>query len=153
VSASVQTSLPLRLQQLPRVLADVRHSRCLSQKTVALSAGLDQSYLCSLERGRRPTPGPDIITRVITGLGADTAQASLVVWAAAHDRVLFELKETGLVEAADLVSAALLAVRRLSGEEMAGLVHYIRELTEGKGALAQLVERSRRPKHGEGAMT
>lgn len=49
-------------------LTALRHSRNLSQKALAILAGMDQSYLSGLEAGRRATPKEKQIGRLICAL-------------------------------------------------------------------------------------
>ncbi len=49
-------------------LTALRHSRNLSQKALAILAGMDQSYLSGLEAGRRAPPKEKQIGRLICAL-------------------------------------------------------------------------------------
>lgn len=51
-------------------LLKLRNRRKLSQKYVALSAGMDQSYLAGLEAGRRPPPRDKQLVRLVSALSA-----------------------------------------------------------------------------------
>lgn len=51
-------------------LARLRELRGLSQKAVALSAGVDCSYLSGVERGRRPLPRDRQVERIARAMGA-----------------------------------------------------------------------------------
>lgn len=51
-------------------LAHVRKQRGFSQKSVALDANLDASYLAGLEHGRRPPPRQELLSRIALALHA-----------------------------------------------------------------------------------
>jgi transcriptional regulator with XRE-family HTH domain len=68
----------------------VFHSRvrkCLSQKTIAYKAGIDPSYLASVERGRRPPPRRQVVEKILAALGMSSAEHALAIEAAAIDRL------------------------------------------------------------------
>lgn len=131
--------MPVRSRQLlPVVLSNLRRKASLSQKQVALSAALDQSYLCALEKGRRSLPGEEIVTRLIAALGITGFDEIELRWAIAHDQILSALAEVGLTESADVLSVALQASRLLSAEERRGLCRYLEQLWKSKYALNEL---------------
>lgn len=51
-------------------LHEIRRRRRLSQKEVAIEAGMDQSYLAGMEAGRRPPPRERQLVRLINALEA-----------------------------------------------------------------------------------
>lgn len=51
-------------------LLKLRNRRKLSQKAVAVSAEMDQSYLAGLEAGRRPPPRDRQLARLVSALDA-----------------------------------------------------------------------------------
>lgn len=51
-------------------LARIRKGRGFSQKSIALDASLDASYLAGLERGRRPPPRQQVLNRIVSALRA-----------------------------------------------------------------------------------
>ena len=52
-------------------LARIRKGRGYSQKSVALDADLDASYLAGLEHGRRPPPRHEVLNRIVVALVAN----------------------------------------------------------------------------------
>jgi transcriptional regulator with XRE-family HTH domain len=133
----------MKLQQylrFPSALARARSNARLSQKAMAISAGVDQSYLSGVETGRRPVPQAEAVERFIAALRS--ARASLardeLIWAAAHDRVLRCLSLNDLAMAAPIVSSAMSAARRLNAVQLAGLVVYMDQLVESSGRLADV---------------
>jgi len=56
-------------------LVNIRNSRNLSQKALAILAGMDQSYLAGLETGRRAPPKEKQIIRLIEALHASPEEA------------------------------------------------------------------------------
>lgn len=72
-------------------LADLRRKRGLSQKRVALDAGLDQSYLAGMERGRRAPPRGPILERIFRALDATEEERRSVRRAHALNKLTREL--------------------------------------------------------------
>lgn len=70
-------------------LLRIRKRRKLSQKAVAISARMDQSYLAGLEAGRRPLPRDRQLSRLATALNA-TPEEIKELWEA---RALAKLAE------------------------------------------------------------
>lgn len=126
--------------KFPSVLASARREAKLSQKALALSSGLDQSYVCGVEKGRRTTPRPDAVEALAEALGhsSDSKRLEEFRWAAAHDRVLHVVATQGLLTAAPSVSAVLRASRCLSAAELAGLLNDISRAIESRLHLGQL---------------
>lgn len=88
VSRSV---LPLPKQMYSRfgsLIAQTRLRKRIPQKTVALSAGIDPSYLAAVERGRRPPPKRELVTKVIAALHLSAADRATFLEAAALDRLM-----------------------------------------------------------------
>lgn len=74
----------------------VFHSRVrknLPQKTIAGRAGIDSSYLASIERGRRPPPRRQIVDRILAALGMSDAERATAIAAAALDRLEPAIRE------------------------------------------------------------
>lgn len=63
-------SLHSHPETFPEVLVALRKTRGLSQKALAISAGMDQSYVAGLENGRRPPPRDRQIARLAQALHA-----------------------------------------------------------------------------------
>lgn len=128
----------------PSALELARRRANLSQKALALAGGMDQSYLCGVEKGRRTTPKPEAIERLAAALGSKAgAPLDDFRWAAAHDRVLHAVAAHDLVDAAPLVAAALRASRCLTQDERAGLLSYINRAIASRLHLGQLAEGGR----------
>jgi transcriptional regulator with XRE-family HTH domain len=124
----------------PSALGLARRRAKLSQKALALASGMDQSYVCGVEKGRRATPKAEAIERLAASLRETAGSGSLedFRWAAAHDRVLHAVATQDLPDAAQLVAAALRASRCLAPEERAGLLSYINRAIESRLHLGQL---------------
>lgn len=58
----------------------------MSQKSVALSAGMDCSYLSGIERGRRPPPRDRQVERLAQALGATKEEVETLYLALALSR-------------------------------------------------------------------
>ena len=128
--------------QFPQVLTKARQQSGVSQKAAALSLGIDQSYLCALEKGRRAVPGDELIRRIALVLRSDSEVLERLLWAAAHDRAMGHIVADARVQAAaEIISAALLAAGDLSGEELQGLADYVTATHTAKRRLLALVQR------------
>lgn len=55
-------------------LAQLRKKRGCSQKSIAIEAGLDASYLAGIEHGRRPPPRQPVLERILTAMCATPSE-------------------------------------------------------------------------------
>lgn len=108
-------------------LLKLRSSRKLSQKAVAISAEMDQSYLAGLEAGRRPPPRDRQLTRLAAALNATPEEIKELREARAITRLVEVADELDPVRGKALASLAC-RFNRLSAnqlrviEEMASLL-------------------------------
>jgi hypothetical protein len=123
---------------LPSMLVAARRRADMLQKEMALGAGLDQSYVCALERGRRKVPRGAVVDALCRGMKLEAGERRELMWAAAHDRVLAALSDEGLASHAALVSAALRAAHYLGDTELAGLERQILTSVRSKQHLLAL---------------
>lgn len=123
---------------LPRMLIAARRLAGLLQKAVASDAGLDQSYVCALERGRRQVPSAEVVETLGRAMKLGDDDRRELRWAAAHDRVLAALAGEGLAAHAALVSAALRAAHYLGTAELTGLERQILRSVQSKQHLLAL---------------
>lgn len=70
------------------LIFQARIRKRISQKSVALTAGIDASYLASVERGRRPPPRKKIARKVLAALALSPADEAIALEAAALDRLM-----------------------------------------------------------------
>lgn len=68
-------------------LLELRRRRRLLQKQVAASAGLDASFVASLERGRRAPPRRELLDRLLAALDASADEQERLLAAAGADRL------------------------------------------------------------------
>lgn len=68
-------------------LARVRIRHGLSQKALAISAGMDISYLAGIESGRRPLPKDRQLDRLVRALNANNEEMTTLQLALALSRV------------------------------------------------------------------
>lgn len=66
----------------------------LSQKTIAYTAGIDASYLASVERGRRPPPSRQVVEKILAALGMSGAEHAVAIEAAAIDRLVPAIRDS-----------------------------------------------------------
>jgi len=112
--------------QFPRELAAARREAGLSQKEIALTLGIKQSYLCALEKGRRPAPSDSLILRMAEAINERTAVSEAFLRAATHDRAMAGVLDQGrALPAARAISRILMAVGDLSAGELDALADYI----------------------------
>lgn len=125
--------------KFPGELVKARMQSGYSQKAAAIMLELHQSFLCALERGRRPTPSDALVRRFATVLECDPETKSALLYAALHDRVMANiLKESELAPVAPLVSSCLLSARDLSPDELKGLACYVAATQAAKRRLLSL---------------
>lgn len=124
--------LPMRLKQLRRAMG-------LTQRQAAIKAGLDVSWLCNLECGRRIGPSDEVIGRLCAGLGINQQIVRELVRLASHDRVL-RVVHAEAPGSVGLISAALDAGRELDAHELDGLARQVDEIIKSKRRLKQLAE-------------
>lgn len=131
--------LDKKLLKLPGALLSARRRYGLLQKQVAIGAGLGTSYICALERGRRPSvPTDDVISRLAKMFPAWSSAESELRWAATHDRVLALLQEAGQEELAETISMALVSAHALNGRERAGLTRMLSRALDSRRFLERL---------------
>lgn len=68
-------------------LFQLRHRSKKLQKTVAYAAGLDPSYVASLERGRRDPPRREVLEKLCDVLAATSAEREQLYRAALASRI------------------------------------------------------------------
>lgn len=109
---------------------------------MASDAGLDQSFLCAIERGRRRIYSAEQLHAIGRAARLTPGQEDELLWAWAHDRVIHELQAVGLSLAAQrIVSSALRAERTLEQAELRGLERLIEQAVRSKHSLTSLMER------------
>lgn len=104
-------------------LLRLRTRRKLSQKSVAISAQMDQSYLAGLEAGRRPPPRDRQLARLIDALNATPDEIKELREARALSRlaeVVIELDP----ERGEAFASLARSFNRLSGSQL----HVIQEM-------------------------
>lgn len=127
-----------KIRLLPAFLVRERDKANLSQKRLALEAGLFQTVVCAVEKGRRPSLGKDLIERLGAALRLDGATSHELRMLAEHDRIVAEVERGCLASSAALASAALLAGHYLDEEERAGLTLKIQRSVKSKTHLLGL---------------
>lgn len=122
------------------LIFQARIRKRISQKFVANTAGIDASYLASVERGRRPPPRKHIANKVLAALGVSPADQSIMLEAAALDRLMPAIQD---VEQ-DIRGAATLA----------SLCNALPHLNEAKlSVLSALIDTLADRQEEEGQMT
>lgn len=131
--------------QVPKLIRLARLRAGLSQKALALSVGVDQSFLCALEKGRRRVHARELLDAIAQTLGLAPRDRGELVWAWGHDRVVIEAQLAGLPETDQrLISAVLFAAHHLDRTELVGLERTIKSATRSKRELQALADQSTR---------
>ena len=94
----------------------IRDNHDLSQKALAITAGMDQSYLAGLESGRRPPPRDKQLLRLTQALQATDQEKRALLTARTMSRLSNVLEEFG-EERAKSLTAIVEAVNKLPGSE------------------------------------
>ena len=136
-----------KYQRLPAALASARRRCGLLQKSAAASAGIGQTVLCAIEKGRRTPENGDVLQRLARAYGLDDAAVEELLFDAAHDQLMLSLSGTRFEAAAGLLSQALLTYRSLTPAEVAGLVMELGDLVDGKKRIDDLALRAARAPH------
>ncbi|MBY0233949.1 MAG: helix-turn-helix domain-containing protein [Burkholderiaceae bacterium] len=124
---------------IPKLIRLARQQAGLSQKALAISVGLDQSFLCALEKGRRHVSERKLLEAISQATSSNQSKTDELLWAWTHDKVLMETHRAGLPASTQrLVSASLHASLLLGREELAGLENTIDLAIRSKRALSVL---------------
>lgn len=106
-----------------------------------MSIGVDQSFLCALEKGRRRIHSRELLDAIGQNLRLAPHEQDELAWAWGHDRVVTEAQLAGLPETAQrLISAGLLAAQYLDRTELGGLERTISSATRSKRELKALAD-------------
>lgn len=132
-----------KLFLVPELIRRARLRAGLSQKVLAASVGLDQSFICAVEKGRRRVHARQPLDAISRATGMTPGEMQALLWAWRHDRVVTEAQSVGLPETAQrLVSRGLQAAQHLEHRELVGLEHTINSALRSKLELTALAERS-----------
>ena len=99
---------------LGTVIRVLRGRREMSQKALALEAGIDQSVLAAIEHGRRPPPKDEVLRRLVTALGLCEAEVNELERGRLASRLVKALDGQPAATRAAIVEIALVLVRVLS---------------------------------------
>lgn len=99
---------------LGAVIRVLRGRREMSQKALALEAGIDQSVLAAIEHGRRPPPKDEVLRRIVTALGLSEAELIELELGRLASRLVKALDGQPAVTRAAIVEIALVLVRVLT---------------------------------------
>lgn len=103
-------------------LFQLRHRCKKLQKTVAYMAGLDPSYVASLEKGRRDPPRREILNKLCAALAATPAECEQLHRAALASRLKKVWAEaSGDTELANLFAKLAMALPALNAAERAAI--------------------------------
>lgn len=108
---------------------------------MAINAGLDQSLLCALEKGRRRVHDQRQLMAISQAAGLTPCEVEELLWALGHDRVICEMQMAGMNEAVQRVASMVLqAARLLQPEELSGLESAVARIVRSKRQLTSLIE-------------
>jgi len=136
---------------LPPALADARRRAGLLQKSAAAKAGVGQTVLCAMEKGRRTPDDVAVLERLADAYALEPPVKDDLLFAATHDQLMLAIKGTPLERSAELLSEALKVQRTLSTLELEGLVVELREIADGKRRVNDLARRAGGASAKEGA--
>ena len=115
-STGNQSSQPQATVEVPtlgHVIRALRGRRSMSQKALALAAGVDQSVLAAIEHGRRPPPKDDVLQRLISALRASEVELQELERGRVASRLVRALEGQPAATQAVIVEVALVLVRML----------------------------------------
>lgn len=105
-------------ETFPEILVALRKARGLSQKALAISAGMDQSYVAGLENGRRPPPRDRQIARLAQALHA-TPEERARLREAKTAALLARVSAEASSPHQDMLAQLILIASRLSATDIA----------------------------------
>ncbi len=127
-----------RRHRFGHLLSMKRFQDRIRQKHLAISAGIDASYIAGIEGGRRPAPQERLLKRILDNLELTPDERREMEDAAAWDHITTQLEraESRLPTAKALTQLAML-LPSISSEEAEALatVFEIRNRISEKGAL------------------
>jgi len=123
----------------PAVFKQLRKSRRLLQKVVALDLGMDPSVLCGVEGGTRPPPELALLQQAALLFQLTAAESQQLLWAAHHDRLIGCLGQRGASdEEMELFSTGLSTMRHLSQIQVQGLLASLNKISKSATLLSSL---------------
>jgi len=105
-------------ETFPEILVALRKARGLSQKALAISAGMDQSYVAGLENGRRPPPRDRQIARLAQALQASPEERTRLLEAKTAALLARVSAEAGGPHR-DMLAQLIMIASRLSATDLA----------------------------------
>ncbi len=99
---------------LGSVIRVFRGRREMSQKALALQAGIDQSVLAAIEHGRRPPPKDEVLRRIVIALGLSEAELIELERGRLASRLVRALDGQPAATRAAIVEIAVVLARVLS---------------------------------------
>lgn len=105
-------------ETFPKILVTLRKARGLSQKALAISAGMDQSYVAGLENGRRPPPRDRQIARLAQALQASQEEHARLLEAKTAALLARVSAEAGGLHR-DMLAQLIMIASRLSATDLA----------------------------------
>ncbi|HSH96839.1 MAG: helix-turn-helix domain-containing protein [Methylophilaceae bacterium] len=88
-----EKNIQTQINRFGSCLLAIRKAHRLSQKAVAITAEMDQSYLAAIEAGRRGAPRDLQLSRLAQALNATQAEKLALLEARALQRIEAELQE------------------------------------------------------------
>jgi transcriptional regulator with XRE-family HTH domain len=110
---SSQEHASVEVPTLGHVIRALRGRRAMSQKALALEAGVDQSVLAAIEHGRRPPPRDDVLQRLIAALSLSELELQELERGRVASRLVKALEGQPPATQAVIVEVALVLVRML----------------------------------------
>ncbi len=125
----------------PPVLKQVRSSRGLMQKSVAIDLGLDAAVLCGIEKGTRGPLDDRMLQKACELFKLTNDEIDQLQWAAHHDRIIGILDHRGASKSeVALLSASLHAWHHLGPEQRNGLVASLRQISQSARLVSSLTK-------------
>lgn len=123
------------LLQFPAALHALRARKGMSQKALSITAQVDQSHLCGVEKNRSAPPSTAVVDRLSKALELDGPQQINFSATAVHDRILHAAHSAQPGLDLRLVSAGIQAAMTLCQEEREGVVSYMFDVVRSKRVL------------------
>jgi len=116
---------------LGAAIAVLRRSKGVSQKALANGLKVSETRLCSIERGRSIGASDAVVRQVAVALGCAEAEVEELLIAAAHDRLMRQVRRTFPSDhQVEMLSIALDAAQHLGVEDSMTVIKALRRLVE-----------------------
>ena len=104
-----------------KCIEDIRRCRRMKQATLADLIGINPSYLCALEKGKKPPPSSHVIERIFLNLNLTDIERSELENSIENSQLTIKLPEDLHIDEYKLVHELVMQLGSLSDKKIAYL--------------------------------